>query len=300
MTTQQAKHPSRELFKSYKNSPSLAGPTTVLLVLVVGSLIASWYHALAGSMPLWLACIANGVLTYLLFSVVHDASHRAISSNKWINEGMGTVGLLFMFPYAPMPVLRWLHMQHHRFTNAANDPDNFTHNGSRWLAPLRWSFFDAYYIYYFFKYGGKFVTKHAVIFAIYLGVVIPAVAAIIYFGYGFELLVLWFIPTRIALFLIDIVFVVLPHHPAMVTQQENPYLATTMRMGWEWLLTPLMAYQNYHLIHHLYPTIPFYKMHRAWYLKYDELNRQNLSVQSAFGMEPENMQAHREFRQQPA
>lgn len=300
METQPSKYPSRELFKSYKDSPKLAVPTTVLFLVVTSALIASWYSALTGSISLWAGCIANGLLTYWMFSVVHDSSHRAISSNKWLNDGMGTVGLLFMFPYAPMPVLRWLHMQHHRFTNANNDPDEFTHRGARWWAPLRWSFFDAYYIYYFFRYGGEFVTKFAKTFALYLGIVIPAAAAAIYFGYGLELLVLWFIPTRIALFLIDIVFVVLPHHPAMVTQEENPYMATTMRMGWEWLLTPLMVYQNYHLIHHLYPTIPFYKMHKAWYLKYDELNRHDVSFQSAFAMQPENMQLHKEFHNRTA
>ena len=34
--------------------------------------------------------------------------------------------------------------------------------------------------------------------------------------------------------------------------------------GWEWLLTPLMMYQNYHLVHHLYPTVPFYRYKKAW------------------------------------
>lgn len=55
---------------------------------------------------------------------------------------------------------------------------------------------------------------------------------------------------------------------------KNPFQATTIRRGWEWLLTPLMVYQNYHLIHHLYPTIPFYN-----YLKVP-------AVQSAFGLTP--------------
>lgn len=39
------------------------------------------------------------------------------------------------------------------------------------------------------------------------------------------------------------------------------FMATTMRMGWEWLPTPLLVYRNDHLIHHLSPTVPFYKMH---------------------------------------
>ena len=94
------------------------------------------------------------------------------------------------------------------------------------------------------------------------------------------------------------VFVILPHHPVIVSQEEDAYLATTMRVGWEWLLTPLLVYQNYHLIHHLYPTLPFYKMHRVWYLKYDELNEHSVSFQKPFSLKPENIERHRSFHSQ--
>ena len=298
MTTQDARLAQRELFRSYKAAPTLAVPTVLLFLAVIAGISTTWYNALNGNLSLWVGCLINGVLSYGLFSIIHDSSHRAISSNRWINDGIGTVGLIFLFPYAPMPILRWLHMQHHRFTNSRMDPDLFTHEAPWWQAPFRWAFFDAYYMYYYFKYGGKYVRKFAPTFAIYLGLLIPALATAIYFGYGLEVLLLWFIPTRIALFLIDVVFVILPHHPGIVSEQEDPYLATTMRMGWEWLLTPFLVYQNYHLIHHLFPTVPFYKMHRVWDLKRDELTRHNISYQSAFGLQPQNIALHREFRDQ--
>jgi hypothetical protein len=76
----------------------------------------------------------------------------------------------------------------------------------------------------------------------------------------------------------------------------RPYMATTMRFGLEWLLTPLLVYQNYHLIHHLYPEIPFYRMHKAYYLRYDEINAQDIPRQTAFGLAPENIESHRAFR----
>ena len=82
------------------------------------------------------------------------------------------------------------------------------------------------------------------------------------------------------------------NYPDVVTHQEDPFLASTMRMGWEWLLTPLLVCQNYHLIHHLYPTVPFYKIHDAWYLKYDGLSTGNISYLGAFGLTPENIALH--------
>jgi fatty acid desaturase len=47
-------------------------------------------------------------------------------------------------------------------------------------------------------------------------------------------------------------------------QRRSLNQATVIRTGWEWLLTPLMMYQNYHLVHHLYPTVPFYRYKKAW------------------------------------
>ena len=73
------------------------------------------------------------------------------------------------------------------------------------------------------------------------------------------------------------------------------FMATTMRMGWEWLPTPLLVYRNDHLIHHLSPTVPFYKMHDVCYLTYDGLSAGNVSDLSAFGLTPANIglrQAH--------
>ena len=294
MSTQQTPA-SDEYFKSLLRAPTIAVPTMMLFVVVMSGIGAVWYYALNGMLPMWQGAIINGFLTYGLFSVIHDASHHSLSSNKKINETVGAIGLFFLFPYAPMVALRWVHNQHHIYSNGPMDPDRFEHESPWWQVPFRWSFFDGYYIYYFFKYGGKVIKRHAVALIIYYTSLVLMFAASLYYGFGYELFMLWFIPSRITLFLIAIVFVILPHHPATVSQTEDPYMATTMRLGWEWLLTPLMVYQNYHLIHHLYPEVPFYKMHKIWYLKYDEINAQNISKQTAFGIEPANIESHRNF-----
>lgn len=62
-------------------------------------------------------------------------------------------------------------------------------------------------------------------------------------------------------------------------------------------MTPLLVYQNYHLIHHLYPMVVFYKMHNVWHLKYDQLSEGNIRYQSAFKMAPENIASHLSYHQ---
>jgi len=101
-------------------------------------------------------------------------------------------------------------------------------------------------------------------------------------------LFLWILASRIGLALVALVFVFLPHYPGDISFEENEYQATTIRQGWEWLLTPLFVYQNYHLIHHLYPTAPFYNYPKIWHLKYDELTSHNPAIQTGFGLMPIN------------
>ena len=283
---------SDEHFEQLRRAPFLAPPTTVLFVVSMAGIGAIWYFALTGAIPLWVGAIINGLITYLLFSVIHDAAHKSLSNVGWINESIGAVGLFFLFPYAPMVLLRWVHNKHHTHTNGVKDPDRFEHESPWWQIPLRWTFFDGAYIWYFIKHGRNVRAKHGTELILYYAFLAVLFAAALYIGFGWELFMLWFVPSRITLFIIAIVFVILPHHPAIIAQEEDPYMATTMRFGWEWLLNPLLVYQNYHLIHHLWPEIPFYRMHKAYYLKYDEINSRRIPRQKAFNLKPENYDEH--------
>ena len=46
----------------------------------------------------------------------------------------------FFAPHASFPTWRFIHMQHHRFTNHddGSDPDHYTMRGPGWQRPLRW------------------------------------------------------------------------------------------------------------------------------------------------------------------
>ncbi|MEQ0574192.1 2Fe-2S iron-sulfur cluster-binding protein [Mycobacterium tuberculosis] len=58
----------------------------------------------------------NAAVTFVMFTVVHDASHYAISSIRWVN---GLFGRLRAFRRAGgrVPGLRVIHIQHHRHSN---------------------------------------------------------------------------------------------------------------------------------------------------------------------------------------
>lgn len=283
---------SNEHFEQLRKAPTLAAPTAILFVASMVGIAMVWYFAVTDVIPLWVGAIANGVITYLLFSVIHDASHKSLSSVSWVNETIGAIGLFFLFPYAPMVLLRWVHNKHHSHTNGPKDPDRFEHESPWWQIPFRWMFFDGAYIWYFIKNGQSVRKRHGKELITFYSFLLLLFVGAMYLGFAWELFMLWFVPSRITLFIIAVVFVILPHHPAMIAQEEDPYMATTMRFGWEWLLNPLLVYQNYHLIHHLYPEIPFYRMHKAYYLKYDEINAHRVPRQTAFALKPENYEEH--------
>jgi fatty acid desaturase len=54
----------------------------------------------------------------------------------------------------------------------------------------------------------------------------------------------------------------------------------------EWLLTPVLLCQNYHLVHHLYPTVPFYRLLKVWNAKRQYHESQTPAIVDAFALRP--------------
>ena len=56
-------------------------------------------------------------------------------------------------------------------------------------------------------------------------------------------------------------------------QSHNPYAATNVRRGGEPVMKWLFLYQNYHVIHHLFPSVPFYRYLKIWNARREEFTR---------------------------
>ncbi len=250
--------------KSLQTKPLVAWPTIILLICSVPPILYLDYLGMTQQMNVYLAALIASFFGYLSFSSIHDGIHRSVSRIPWVNElvSMATVNMLF--PYLPIAVLRWGHMQHHVHTgDPANDPDYPTAHSFLGMAWRGFFWGDVYYITNYFKHASerperevKIVKRHLAIGGA-LFVILAALLPI-------EALIFWVIASRLTLWVIALVFMYLPHVPHTVKQKDAPYQATLMRMGMGWLMTPLMAYQNYHLVHHLYPTVPFYRYKKVW------------------------------------
>lgn len=223
--------------------------------------------ALTGTWPWWASTAVNAVCAFWLFTVSHDAAHNALSSSPRTTRWIGRVATAAFSSVAGFSTWRFIHMQHHRFTNEddGSDPDHYTHSGPRWSLPLRWATIDAHYVRFYARHlpsrpraeRRELLTTWATMAAL--------LAACALTGHLVDLLVLYLLPQRLAITFLAWSFDYLPHAGLEEhTQRSNRFRATRNRLGAERVLSPLLLNQNYHLVHHLHPTIPFHRYLQVW------------------------------------
>jgi beta-carotene hydroxylase len=271
--------------KEVIKAPKIAWPTVTLFFVVIALFIASTTAGIQGIIPVWCATLLNGFFAYASFTVLHDASHHAVSRIKWINEACGWISLLFLGPMTlSFKTFRFIHIQHHRFTNdPKNDPDFWVSLGPSWIRPLMLASIDINYIRYYFPLFLKRPKNEIISVFVNMTFTLSIVAILLYLGYGWDMLFYWIIPSRIALFFLALGLDYLPHYPHKVSEAENPYQATSIREGGAFFWSALLIYQNYHLAHHLYPTAPFYRYKKVWRVGHEYFMSKKPYILDAFG-----------------
>lgn len=278
-----------ELFKTLIRRPATAWPTLTLLASACSIFSVSTFAFLTHGLPLIWAMVLNAAASYMAFTVAHDATHSAVSSNQRVNDWAGRLAMVLLEPGPFFAVFRHIHMQHHKFTNDhEKDPDTYCGRGSAWLLPVRWLTLDFVYFSNYLKPVNfrKRPMREKWEFALSILFMIAVLAAMTLLDWLGHYLLLFFIPTRIAKLIIVIAFDFLPHHPHKITSKEDRYRCTSNRVGLEWLLTPLFIYQNYHLVHHLYPTVPFYRYLRIWNARKTYHESKNPATIRTFSLTP--------------
>ncbi len=228
--------------------------------------LALWPLVMTGFMPLWLGfIIATGNIT-LGYLPSHDAQHDIIvprgSRHHWFNEAIGYYSLI---PLAtPLSTLRVTHLEHHRH---ANDPllDPDFHMNASGIAEALWKSVtkgqkrnD--------RYGptlqrlGTPAAKRAIIEALIATVMFFGILSVLaWTGWAFEALFLWWLPRQIASVYINFYLSWAPHYPK---PKQGRYRDTR---GFKSLVGNLgSSGMQYHIVHHLYPTIPLYKTPAAF------------------------------------
>ena len=278
---------NEDLFNALKEEPEIAWPTIILFLICAGFMFGATWAAIYGHISYLAACLINGTSGYFLFSPMHDAIHSSVGRSKKLNLWVGRITFLYFSSLVAFELMRFIHFRHHRNANGEGDEaDQIVQSGPAWLRPLKWPFIDLIYGWKYLGYWKdrpKSETRSVIIMFLTTLVVWPW---LIINGYLMELLMFWIIPQRISFFFISFIFVYLPHVPNEISEKEDAYRATSIREGMEWFLSPLMMYQNYHLVHHLYPNVPFYRLVKIWNSRLDEHLSHDPAVVSTLGLYP--------------
>ena len=98
---------------------------SALAVFYLTSLATHWWQ-LAGLAFLF------GILGNSIYSIIHEAEHGILHSNKWINDAVG-VFMALLFP-APFHLIRQGHLGHHRRNRSDDEAFDLYFEGDRpWL-----------------------------------------------------------------------------------------------------------------------------------------------------------------------
>jgi fatty acid desaturase len=253
------------------------GWPTVLLCLFLTSIyvlvIVGWS---VGDVPLWAGFIVNAVLTYAFYTVHHDANHKSISGRnarwRWLDRACGEI--------AAVPLLLnfagWSseHLRHHSHTNdPLHDPDMIV-AGPLWGVPLKWLAAMTLTVLGALPFIGDTIFQRALSAVMpdgfpaptermqtenrqlrrYMQVAIAVVIASIPLGLFMPVFFLWWLPGRVGILALMVLFQWLPHVPFDSTKRFANTRVNTFR-GSTWLLLQ----QDRHLVHHLYPAVPWYR-----------------------------------------
>jgi len=246
---------------------------------------SSW-AALTDTLPAQATILLSSAAIFVLFTVLHDAAHYSVSSHRWVNVAFGRVAMLFVSPLISFKSFAFIHIEHHRNTNDDdNDPDHFVSAAPWWQLPVRFPLMDVPYLSFLVR-NVKRRPRAEVLETVFLmGTTVAVIVTCAFTGHLWTLALLYLIPERVAMFVLAWWFDWLPHHDLEDTQQENRYRATRNRVGSEWILTPLLLSQNYHLVHHLHPSIPFHRYVAAWRRNEEAYLERDAAIGTVFGQQ---------------
>lgn len=220
------------------------------------------WKAFFDGLSLWVAFVCNTTLAYMAFTPQHEAVHGSVSKKYAALNGV--VGRLAGVPLlSPFHAFKRLHLTHHKHTNdPEKDPDFWSGKGPWFILPLRWLTQDFYYWYISIT-SIKETSKTRKTEVIGTLVVFYGTAWWLALNGHLEAVIwAWIVPSRVASALLAFMFDYLPHRPHRIAAKTNPFKATRNIQAPG--ATMVFLAQNYHLVHHVFPTAPFYHYVRIW------------------------------------
>ncbi|MEH2299502.1 MAG: beta-carotene hydroxylase [Nostoc sp.] len=242
--------------KEFLAPPGDFNRTLLLFFVAVAMLVLSSFGYWLWEWPHWLCFCVNTIALHCAGTVIHDACHQSAHRNRVMNAMLGH-GSALMLVFA-FPVFTRVHLQHHGHVNhPKDDPDHYVSTGGPlWLIAVRFLYHEVF----FFKrrLWRKYELLEWFISRLIVGVIVYISVQYHFLGY---ILNFWFIPAFVVGIALGFFFDYLPHRPFAERDRWK-----NARVYPNPILNILIMGQNYHLIHHLWPSIPWYNYQPAYYV----------------------------------
>ncbi|PWR21049.1 fatty acid desaturase [Zavarzinia compransoris] len=260
--------------------PLFPVPTIGLtLACLLGFALSAW-GMVTGQLSPYVGVPVSAIIVYASFTVLHDGTHRAISRSPLVNDIIGTIGGQILLPGLEVAVYRHLHLEHHKNTgHHTEDPDDIL------VRPLPGSlpqmmFIDVVWFFWYMKRIRRWTAVQNARFLFGFTLYVLWHAAWIASPWGGEWFLVWLLPQRLGLTILTYLFAHIQHPPG-VEQDARPIHATVM-LDRNPLVLSFMLGQSAHLIHHLYPQLPFYRLEAGWRAAEALLRPRNVHFRSLF------------------
>jgi beta-carotene hydroxylase len=256
MLTSEAQKPLTIPPKELLSPPGDFNPTLLMFLVVVIMLVLSNFGYWLWEWPHWLCFSVNTLALHCSGTVIHDACHQSAHRNRIVNAILGHCSaLILVFAF---PVFTRVHLQHHGNVNhPKDDPDHYVSTGGPlWLIAVRFLYHEVFFfqrrLWRNYELLEWFISRLIVITIVYISVQYHFLGYILNF---------WFIPAFVIGITLGFFFDYLPHRPFV---ERSRWKNARVYPGK--VLNILILGQNYHLIHHLWPSIPWYNYQPAYYL----------------------------------
>jgi len=230
---------------------------------------------LEGHLSYWASVPISAVLIYFIFAPLHEAVHDNIVGRhrhlRFLEVLIGHVsGFVLLAPY---PGFRQLHLHHHQHTNdPAEDPDYWVKSDNYLMVILRCMVIQPVYILHLWKIARNPVVMRAFIYEmVYVFAYVAIIAAAYAVGWGTPLMMLWILPGYIGVVLCPLMFDWPVHHPHSARGRYNNSAILLFPKPVRFFMEIIFLGHSYHLMHHLFPRIPFYHYGKAYYALAPEL-----------------------------
>lgn len=250
-------------------------PTLLTFVGVYASVALVALLALRGFLPIWASVPVDAILIYFVFTPLHEATHGNIAGRDrrfaWLENFIGHASGFILL--APFPGFRVLHLHHHANTNDPDEDPDYWVKSPTWIGNvIRSLVIQPAYILHLWKIARDPRTKRAFFWEmVYVLSYVAIVFTAFRLGFGKELLLLWIVPAYIGVVLCPVMFDWPVHHPHTERGRYTDSAILLFPQPFRALMDFIFCGHTYHLVHHLYPRVPFFRYRVAWESLKDEL-----------------------------